>query len=192
MMRFFDVNGGVILIDDQDISLVGKKSLRAKISYVSQQPYLFEGTVRDNIRFGRTGASDEEVEEAARRAYCDDFIAKLDKGYDTPLGENGLNLSGGQRQRLSIARAIVRNAPIILLDEATSALDSESELIVRKALDEAMAGRTVIAIAHRLSTIEHADKIIVMNDGRVIEEGAQSDLLQSDGMYARLHELNTY
>ncbi|MCV9962096.1 ABC transporter ATP-binding protein/permease [Pararhizobium sp. BT-229] len=188
--RFYDPSGGEILIDGQDIAHVTKQSLRNGLAYVSQQPYLFEGSIRDNIRYGRPEASDAEVEEAAKLAYAHDFIEAQPQGYDTPVGENGVTLSGGQRQRLSIARALVRNAPILLLDEATSALDTESEAAVQKALDHAMSGRTVVVIAHRLSTVVNADKIIVMKDGLVVEEGTHEALAQrSDGLYARLHNL---
>ncbi|OLP59060.1 ABC transporter ATP-binding protein [Xaviernesmea oryzae] len=188
--RFYDPTGGQILIDGQDILDVTKASLRAQLAYVSQQPYLFEGTIRDNIRYGREGATDAEVEDAARLAYAHDFIMAQPQGYDTPVGENGVTLSGGQRQRLSIARALVRNAPILLLDEATSALDTESEAAVQKALDHAMEGRTVVVIAHRLSTIVNADKIVVMRDGLVVEEGTHDGLAaKPDGLYARLHNL---
>ncbi|MBW9063165.1 ABC transporter ATP-binding protein [Rhizobium herbae] len=188
--RFYDPSGGEILIDGQDIAHVTKQSLRNGLAYVSQQPYLFEGSIRDNIRYGRPEATDAEVEEAARLAYAHDFIRAQPQGYDTPVGENGVTLSGGQRQRLSIARALVRQAPILLLDEATSALDTESEAAVQKALDHAMSGRTVVVIAHRLSTVVNADKIIVMKDGLVVEEGTHEALAKrSDGLYARLHNL---
>ena len=188
--RFYDPVEGAILIDGQDIAHVTKQSLRNAIAYVSQQPYLFEGTIRDNIRYGRPDASDAEIEEAARHAYAHDFILAQPLGYDTPVGENGVTLSGGQRQRLSIARALVRNAPILLLDEATSALDTESEQAVQKALDEAMSGRTVVVIAHRLSTVVRADKIIVMQDGMVAEEGTHEALAaRENGLYARLNNL---
>ena len=188
--RFYDPVDGEILIDGQDIAHVTKQSLRNAIAYVSQQPYLFEGTIRDNIRYGRPETSDAEIEEAARHAYAHDFILAQPLGYDTPVGENGVTLSGGQRQRLSIARALVRNAPILLLDEATSALDTESEQAVHKALDEAMSGRTVVVIAHRLSTVVRADKIIVMQDGMVAEEGTHEALAaRENGLYARLHNL---
>ncbi len=190
--RFYDPSEGVILIDGQDISHVTKMSLRQHIAYVSQQPYLFEGTIRDNIRYGRPEATDAEVEEAARLAYAHDFILAQPFGYETPVGENGITLSGGQRQRLSIARALVRNAPILLLDEATSALDNESEAAVQKALETAMSGRTVIVIAHRLSTVVNADKIVVMHEGRAVEEGTHETLAQrKDGLYARLNNLQT-
>lgn len=188
--RFYDPAAGEILIDGQDIAGVTKASLRRHIAYVSQQPYLFEGTIRDNIRYGRPEASDAEVEEAARLAYAHDFILAQPQGYDTPVGENGVTLSGGQRQRLSIARALVRNAPILLLDEATSALDTASEAAVQKALEEAMKHRTVVVIAHRLSTVINADKIVAMQEGRVMEEGTHESLSKKpNGLYARLHSL---
>ncbi len=193
LLRFFDTAEGGIFVDDQNIASVTKRSLREKIAYVSQQPYLFEGTIGENIRLGRPGATTGEIEEAARLAYAHDFILEQPQGYDTPLGENGITLSGGQRQRLSIARAILRNAPILLLDEATSSLDVESEAIVQKALEAAMAGRTVIVIAHRFSTIRNADKIVVMNNGRAVEEGTHQSLSQKDGgVYSRLNELHSF
>ncbi|WP_376766894.1 ABC transporter ATP-binding protein [Rhizobium tropici] len=188
--RFYDPKAGSIFIDGQDIAHVTKQSLREQLAYVSQQPYLFEGTIRDNIRYGRPEATDAEIKEAARLAYAHDFIEAQPMGYDTPVGENGVTLSGGQRQRLSIARALVRNAPILLLDEATSALDTESEAAVQKALEEAMSGRTVVVIAHRLSTVVRAEKIVVMQNGRVVEEGNHETLATSDnGLYARLNNL---
>ena len=188
--RFHDVGGGSITIDGQDISRVTKTSLRGAIAYVSQQPYLFEGTIRDNIRYGREAASDADVEEAARLAAADDFIRQQADGYDTLVGENGVTLSGGQRQRLSIARAIVRRAPILLLDEATSALDTESEARVQEALATIMQGRTVIVIAHRLSTVIGADRIIVLEQGRVVEEGTHQTLLADPhGVYARFNRV---
>jgi len=188
--RFYDPKAGSIFIDGQDISHITKQSLRQHLAYVSQQPYLFEGSIRDNIRYGRPDATNAEIEEAARHAYAHDFIMAQPQGYDTPVGENGVTLSGGQRQRLSIARALVRNAPILLLDEATSALDTESEAAVQKALDEAMSGRTVVVIAHRLSTVVRAEKIVVMQNGRVVEEGNHETLAEADnGLYARLNNL---
>ncbi|GES46991.1 ATP-binding cassette subfamily B protein [Rhizobium sp. ERR 922] len=188
--RFYDPKAGSIFIDGQDIAHVTKQSLREQLAYVSQQPYLFEGTIRDNIRYGRPNATDAEIEDAARLAYAHDFIEAQPMGYETPVGENGVTLSGGQRQRLSIARALVRNAPILLLDEATSALDTESEAAVQKALEEAMSGRTVVVIAHRLSTVVRAEKIVVMQNGRVVEEGNHETLATSDnGLYARLNNL---
>jgi subfamily B ATP-binding cassette protein MsbA len=187
--HFYDPTGGIIEIDGQDIAKVTKASLRGQIAYVSQQPCLFEGSIRDNIRYGRPDATDAEIEEAARLAQATDFIAQQPRGWDTMVGENGATLSGGQRQRLSIARAIVRNAPVLLLDEATSALDNESEQKVQKALEQVMKGRTTLVIAHRLSTVINADRIIVMDDGRVVEQGSHLELVELDGIYARFHFL---
>ncbi|TPW32333.1 ABC transporter ATP-binding protein [Martelella alba] len=188
--RFYDIRSGRITIDGTDLDRVTKHSLRSQIAYVSQRPYLFEGSIADNIRYGRPDASDEDVREAARLAYAHDFILAQPQGYDTPVGESGSTLSGGQQQRISIARAILRNAPILLLDEATSALDAESEAFVQKALDEAMRGRTVIVVAHRLSTVINADKIIVMHEGQVVEEGTHRQLIaKPGGLYAHLSEL---
>ncbi|WP_274626466.1 ABC transporter ATP-binding protein [Arvimicrobium flavum] len=188
LQRFYDVDGGRIEIDGQDITRVTKRSLRESIAYVSQQPYLFEGTIRDNIRYGRADATDAEIEHAAVQAQADDFIRAQPQGYDTLVGENGVTLSGGQRQRLSIARAIVRNAPILLLDEATSALDNESEARLQVALSEVMRGRTTIVIAHRLSTVVNADQIVVLDHGRLVEQGTHRALLADPaGVYARFH-----
>ena len=188
--RFYDLKSGRITIDGQDIAGVTKRSLRSEIAYVTQRPYLFEGTIADNIRYGRPDASDDDIIRAARLAYAHDFILAQPEGYDTPIGEGGSSLSGGQQQRISIARAIVRDAPILLLDEATSALDAESESFVQKALEEAMRGRTVIVVAHRLSTIMHADNIIVMNEGRVVEQGKHVELVENEGgLYAHLSQL---
>ncbi|MEO3997220.1 ABC transporter ATP-binding protein [Mesorhizobium sp. CAU 1732] len=190
IQRFYDLHSGTILIDGHDIAGVTKASLRQHIAYVSQHPYLFEGSVRDNIRYGRPDATDAEIENAARLAHAEEFIRQMPAGYDTLVGENGITLSGGQRQRLSIARAIVRNAPILLLDEATSALDTESEARVQQALETIMKDRTTIVIAHRLSTIVNADQIVVMEEGRVIEEGTHAALLDSaSGVYARFHRM---
>ncbi|MCO6049549.1 ABC transporter ATP-binding protein/permease [Mesorhizobium sp. RP14(2022)] len=190
--RFYDLDGGRITVDGQDISTITKQSLRSSIAYVSQQPYLFEGTIRDNIRYGRETATDGEIEEAAKLANAHEFIERQSQGYDTEVGENGVTLSGGQRQRIAIARALVRDAPILLLDEATSALDNESEARVQEALDKAMVGRTTIVIAHRLSTVVNADKIVVMEEGQVAEEGTHGTLLADErGLYARFHRLQS-
>jgi subfamily B ATP-binding cassette protein MsbA len=191
LQRFYDLDSGAIEIDGQDISTVTKRSLRQSIAYVSQQPYLFEGSIRDNIRYGRPGATDAEVEQAAMLAQADEFIRQQIDGYDTAVGENGVTLSGGQRQRLSIARAILRDAPILLLDEATSALDNESEAKVQEALLTVMKDRTTIVIAHRLSTVVNADRIVVLEDGRLVEEGTHRSLLQDEnGVYARYYRMH--
>ena len=191
LQRFYEPDGGRITIDGQDITAVSLASLRASIAFVSQQPVLFQGTVRDNLRYARPNATDTEIEAAARSAQAHDFITAMPKGYDTPLGEDGANLSGGQRQRLSIARAIVRNAPILVLDEATSALDNESESLVQQALDTLMRGRTTLVVAHRLSTIASADKILVIDGGRVVDEGRHGELLNKDGVYSKLHSVGS-
>jgi len=192
LQRFFDVGDGRILVDGQDITAVTKASLRGSIAYVSQQPYLFEGTIRDNIRYGRSDAADTEVEAAARIAQADEFIRRQPRGYDTMVGENGVTLSGGQRQRLSIARAIVRNAPVLVLDEATSALDNESEALVQAALAEVMKDRTTIVIAHRLSTVINAGHIVVLAHGKLVEEGTHQELIANpQGTYARCHGVQT-
>lgn len=192
IQRFFDLKAGAILIDDQNISDVTAESLRKNIAYVSQQPMLFEGSIRENIRYGKPDATDEEVIAAAKLAQAHEFILEQLKGYDTPVGELGGNLSGGQRQRLSIARAFLRDAPILLLDEATSALDNESELLVQQALETLVRGRTTIVVAHRLSTIRNADRIYVIENGSVTQNGTHSELLRKKtGTYARLYGIAT-
>ena len=192
VQRFYDLERGQILFDGQNIANLTKESLRHSIAYVSQQPYLFEGTIADNIRYGRPDASEADIIAAAKLAHAHEFILQQPQGYDTPIGENGATLSGGQRQRLSIARAIVRNAPVLLLDEATSALDNESEKQVQLALEQVMQGRTTIVIAHRLSTVVNADRIVVMEAGRVVEEGRHADLIPiPNGVYARFYELQS-
>lgn len=191
LQRFHDLDAGSIAIDGQDVSTVTKRSLRQQIAYVSQNPYLFEGSIGDNIRYGRPDATKSEIEEAARRAFADEFIREQPEGYDTPVGESGATLSGGQRQRVSIARALVRNAPILLLDEATSALDNESEARVQAALATATKGRTTIVIAHRLSTVISADHIVVLDNGRLVEEGTHASLMADpNSIYARFHNLH--
>ncbi len=190
LQRFYDLDDGAIEIDGQDIASVTKYSLRSSIAYVSQAPYLFEGTIADNIRYGNPAASEEDVRQAAVLAHADEFIAEQPEGYDTPVGESGSTLSGGQRQRISIARALVRDAPILLLDEATSALDNESEKQVQAALETVMKGRTTIVIAHRLSTVVQADKIVVFDKGQVVEEGVHKRLVRrKNGLYARFYKM---
>nr|WP_321523812.1 ABC transporter ATP-binding protein [uncultured Cohaesibacter sp.] len=189
VQRFNDVATGRILIDGVDIRDCTLASLNSHIALVTQDTVLFSGSIRENIRFGRLGASDEEVEAAARDAFAHDFIVSQPQGYDTLIGENGATLSGGQKQRIAIARAMLKNAPIVLLDEATSALDSESEAKVQAAFDRLSENRTSLVIAHRLSTIRNADKICVIQQGRLIEEGSHNELLAQQGIYANLVHL---
>lgn len=185
--RFYDVTGGHIRIDGIDIRDITLESLRRNIAFVSQDITIFDDTVRTNIAYGREGATEEDILAAARSAAAHEFIMALPNGYDTVLGEDGVKLSGGQRQRISIARAVLRNAPILLLDEATSALDNESERLIQASLNELQKGRTTLVIAHRLSTVQHADQIIVLENGRVAEIGQHDALLQNPGLYARMH-----
>ncbi len=185
--RFYDVQSGAITIGGVDIRLVRLRSLRAQIALVSQETALFDDTIRANIAYGKTGATESEIVAAAEAAFADSFIRQLPQGYDTAVGENGLKLSGGQRQRIAIARAMLRNAPILLLDEATSALDNEAERAVQEALRRLQQGRTTIVVAHRLSTIVDADSIVVLQQGRVVEQGTHAELLQRNGAYARLY-----
>ncbi|MBI4800646.1 MAG: lipid A export permease/ATP-binding protein MsbA [Desulfarculus sp.] len=187
--RFYEVNEGAVLIDGVDIRDCTIHSLRSQIAVVTQQTILFNDTVRNNIAYGRPEASQEEIIEAARAAYALDFIERLPQGFDTVIGEGGVLLSGGERQRLSIARAILADRPILILDEATSSLDTESELYVQKALENLMRGRTTLVIAHRLSTIQRADRILVMSEGGIVEEGRHEDLLALGGVYSRLHRM---
>ena len=186
MQRFYDVQNGEILIDRQDIAAITQKSLRDHISVIPQDTSLFHRTIMENIRYGRLDASDEEVRKAAEQAYATEFIDELPEGFDTYVGERGVKLSGGQRQRIAIARAILKDAPILILDEATSALDSESEKKIQTALKNLMQNKTVIAIAHRLSTIHHLDRLLVMEDGKIVEDGTHDELLMNKGTYEKL------
>lgn len=189
LARFYDPQEGAIRVDGEDLRRITLASLKSNIALVDQETFLFNDTIRNNIRYSRRGASDAEVEEAGCLAYADDFIRLLPNGYDTSIGDRGLRLSGGQRQRLCIARAILRDAPILILDEATSALDTESEAMVQKALANLMRNRTTFVIAHRLSTIMHADKIVVLEDGRIVQVGSHQELLQQGGLYQKLYEM---
>jgi ABC-type multidrug transport system fused ATPase/permease subunit len=184
LLRFYDVTGGEILIDGQPISKVSRRSLRQQNAYVGQDVYLFRDTIRENIAFGKMGATEAEIVEAAKAACAHEFIMSFPLGYDTPVGEHGTQLSGGQRQRVAVARALIKNAPIILLDEATAALDSESEQQVQEAIEHLCQNRTTIVIAHRLHTITHADAILVVEGGDIVERGRHDDLLRRGGRYA--------
>jgi len=187
--RFYDPQAGSILIDGHDIRTVTQESLHANMALVDQETFLFNSSIRDNIRYGSRHAADDAVENAARQAYADEFIRQLPEGYDTIIGDRGLRLSGGQRQRICIARAILRDAPILMLDEATSALDTESEAMVQQALGNLMCNRTTFVIAHRLSTVMHADRILVLEDGQLQESGSHQQLLEKGGLYKRLYEI---
>jgi subfamily B ATP-binding cassette protein MsbA len=187
--RFYDPSGGRILIDGKDVATFKLDALRVQVGFVLQETVLFRGTIRENIAYGRPGATEEEIVAAAKVANADEFISRMPHGYDTVVGERGDTLSGGQRQRIGIARAVIRNSPIMILDEPTAALDTESEHLVIDGLRELMKGRTVIMIAHRLSTISEADKIVVLKDGVVAEEGSHIELLALGGVYAELHRI---
>lgn len=186
LLRMYDVTSGTVDIDGQDIAAVTQESLRRAISFVPQEPVLFHRSLMENIRYGRQGASDAEVIEAAKKANCHEFIMALPLQYDTLVGERGIKLSGGERQRVAIARAMLKNAPILVLDEATSSLDSQSELLIQQALDVLMEGKTVVVIAHRLSTIMKMDRIVVMEHGKVVADGTHTELLAQGGLYAHL------
>jgi ATP-binding cassette subfamily B protein len=186
LLRFYDVSGGMIAIDGQDIARVSQESLRRAIAFVPQEPILFHRSLTENIRYGRRGASEEEVIEAAKKAHCHEFIMGLPERYETRVGERGVRLSGGERQRIAIARAILKNAPILILDEATSSLDSQSESLIQESLATLMQGKTVLVIAHRLSTIMKMDRIIVLEGGAVVADGTHHELLSHAGLYQKL------
>lgn len=186
LLRFMDIEAGAITIDGQNIASIKQSDLRTRIAYVAQEPILFHRTLAENIGYGDPGVEQKVIEGVAKMANAHEFIAKLPKGYSTMVGERGVKLSGGQRQRVAIARAMLKNAPILVLDEATSALDSESEVLIQDALWRLMEGRTAIVIAHRLSTIQKMDRIIVLDGGKVVEQGSHKDLLRQDGTYAKL------
>jgi subfamily B ATP-binding cassette protein MsbA len=188
-MRFYETDDGAILIDGQNTATVSLHSLRNQIAYVGQDVFLFHASVRDNIAVGRPDAPEADIIAAAKAANAHDFIMSFANGYDTPAGEHGMQLSGGERQRIAVARALLKNAPIILLDEATAALDSESERAVQRAIEHLCQGRTTIAIAHRLHTIMHADRIVVIEDGTIAESGRHEELLRKGGRYASFYRL---
>ncbi len=191
LVRYYDVQGGKIIIGGQDIAKVRQESLRAHIAVIPQDTTLFNRTIMENIRYGNVKASDEEVIRAAKMAYADEFIRLLPHGYESKVGERGVLLSGGERQRIAIARAILKNAPILILDEATSALDSESEMYIQKSLKHLMRGKTVIAIAHRLSTLKEMDRLVVLDNGKIVEEGSHDELLQQRGAYYQFYQIQS-
>jgi len=192
LLRLYDIQGGSISIDGEDIKKVTQGSLREAISFVPQDPILFHRTLKENIKYGKIDATDEEVISAAKLAHCHEFISEFPLGYDTYVGERGIKLSGGERQRVAIARAILKNAPILILDEATSSLDSHSEILIQDAMDILMKGKTVIVIAHRLSTIRKMNRIIVLDHGKILEEGSHEGLIEKGGLYAKLWSLQSH
>jgi ATP-binding cassette, subfamily B, bacterial len=189
LLRFYDPSHGDVLLDGVAVQSADLDALRRRIAVVPQDVAIFAASVADNIRYGAPGATLEDVKRAAQAAHADGFITALPNGYDTDLGERGVMLSGGQRQRIAIARAVLRDAPILLLDEATSALDAENEVAVQKALERLMIGRTTLVVAHRLATVQRANRILVLDDGRLVEEGTHATLVRKNGLYARLAEL---
>jgi ABC-type multidrug transport system fused ATPase/permease subunit len=191
LLRFYDPDAGAVRIGGVDLRQVSLRDFRRQIALVTQESLLFNDTVRQNIACGRPGAPDQDVETAARHAHAHEFITQLPRGYDTPIGEKGVALSGGQRQRLAIARALLKDAPILVLDEATNALDAEAERLVQEAIEALTTGRMTLCIAHRLSTIQKADRILVLAAGTVAEEGTHAELLQRGGVYQKLYDLQT-
>jgi ABC-type multidrug transport system fused ATPase/permease subunit len=189
--RFYEAKQGCIRVDGTDIRRLQLSSLRRQISLVLQEPLLFSGTIADNIRYGKLGATMDEVIQAAKDANAHDFIMHLPDKYETLLGERGAQISGGERQRISVARAFLKDAPILILDEPTSAIDSKTEAVILDALDRLMVGRTTFIVAHRLSTIRHADRILVLNQGELVEQGTHDELLRQQGLYSQLHDMQT-
>jgi ABC-type multidrug transport system fused ATPase/permease subunit len=189
LARFYDPDAGRVTFDGIDLRDITVASLRAQLGVVTQETILFHDTVRNNIAYGAPRSTPESIREAARAAHALEFIERMPNGFDTVIGERGAKISGGERQRLAIARALLRNPPILLLDEATSSLDTESERLVQDALERLMRDRTVLVIAHRLSTVQHADRIVVLDRGRIVATGTHAELLERDGVYRRLYEL---
>jgi ABC-type multidrug transport system fused ATPase/permease subunit len=192
LARFYDVTGGVVKIDGEDIRNVTQKSLRSQMGIVTQEPFLFSGTIIENIRYGRLEASDDEVMAAAQAANANDFILKLPKGYQNEVGERGKLISQGQRQLISIARAVLANPRILILDEATASIDTRTEVLIQSALQSLLKGRTSFVIAHRLSTVRSADQVLVVSDGLIVERGIHSELIAKDGIYADLYQRQFY
>lgn len=190
--RFYEIDEGVIKLYGKDIKAWNLVSLRNQLGFVSQDTYLYPGSIMDNIRFGKLSSTDEEVISAAKEANAHDFILKLQNGYDTLVSERGIKLSGGQKQRIAIARAILKNAPILLLDEPTSALDTESEAFIQKSLQAMISKKTNLIIAHKLNTIEHADLILVLNNGSIVQSGTHNELLSKEGLYKQLYQKQFY